>query len=132
MNGTGPNPTPKDATNVRVASAERGLIRWRIPKPRSKEEVPIPAMDIRRQVFRPILSERGAHAVVMRTLRAETQTVRRAAVVGRREERRETEYMTMEFMPVSCWVVITATTAMIAGRYWGDRRAAKMPMFSVG
>ena len=79
--------------------------------------MPIPAMDIRRQVFRPILSERGAHAVVMMTLRAETQTVRRAAVVGRREERRETEYMTMELMPVSCWVVITATTAIMAGRY---------------
>ena len=76
----------------------------------------MPAMLSNRQVLRPSLSERGAQVRVMMTLTAETITVRREAVAGSKEPRRETEYMTMEFMPVSCWVVITATTAMIAGR----------------
>lgn len=92
----------------------------------------MPAMLSNRQGLRPNLSERGAQVRVMMTLRAETITVRREAVVGSKELRRETEYMTMEFMPVSCWVVITATTAMTAGRYCGESSAVMMPTFSVG
>ena len=80
------------------------------------------------QGLRPILSDRGAQTVVMMTLRAETATVRRAAVVGRSSERRLTEYIMMLLMPVSCWASITAMTAMTAGRYWGSRKAPRIPM----
>ena len=63
---------------------------------------PIPAILRRMQVLRPILSDRGAQRVVINRLSPETATVRRAAEVGRRDERRLTEYMIMLFIPVSC------------------------------
>ncbi len=116
MNGTGPRPTAKEATKSRVAVAANGLMPLESPTARRMEEDPIPAMLRRRQVLRPILSESGAQRVVTTTFRAETATVRRAAVVGRMDERRPTLYMTMLFIPVSCCAVITTTTAMIAGR----------------
>lgn len=79
----------------------------------------MPAMLSNKQVLRPSLSDRGAQRTVMTRFNADTATVRRAAAVGSKAERRLTEYIMMLLMPVSCWVAITTMTAITAGRYVG-------------
>ncbi|KAI4241283.1 MAG: hypothetical protein L6R42_011317 [Xanthoria sp. 1 TBL-2021] len=116
MNGTGPSPKAKEATNTRVAAAARSLTPNKSPRASSVEHVPMPAILSRIHVFRPILSDKGAHTAVTTTLSADTATMSREAVVGRREDSNDTEYITILLIPVSCCVNITATTAIMAGR----------------
>lgn len=87
----------------------------------------MPAMLSSMHVLRPILSDKGAQAVVTIKLSAETATERRVAVVGSSSDNRCTEYMTMLLIPVSCWASITAITAMTAGRCSGCSTAPKIP-----
>lgn len=119
MKGTGPRPTAKEATKSKVATAERTLTLFEIPRARRMELMPIPVMLMRRQVLRPMRSGRGVQRVEIMTFRALTATVMRAAAVGRRVERMLTEYMTMLFIPVNCCASMIMMTAKIAGRYVG-------------
>ena len=66
--------------------------------------------------------------ILRTTFNPDTETVRRAAVVGSKAERRFTEYITMLLIPVSCCVTITTRTAITAGRYLGWTMTLKMPM----
>lgn len=126
INGTGPRPTAKLATNKSVATAESTLRLDAIPIARSMDILPIPAMLSKMHVLRPSLSDNGAQTTVIIRLRQETSTVRRAAVVGRMVERSETLYMTILLMPVNCCVSIIAMTDIIAGLYTGSNNAPSM------
>ena len=70
---------------------------------RTRELLPWPIIDRRRQVFRPRRSGRGEQAMVVTRLTAEMRMVRSAEDMGSRSARSDTEYMMMELMPQSCW-----------------------------
>lgn len=96
--------------------AERALISNRKERARRREEVPIPEMERRRHDLRPILSARGAQAMVVKRLMREMRMVRAEEDMDTTPFRRETEYIITLFMPQSCWANIIPRTAMIAGR----------------
>ncbi len=127
MNGTGPKPTAKLVTNNNVAMADRTLTLKRIAKASSKALMPMPAIERSKQAFLPSLSASGENAIVATRLVAETTTMRREAVVGRRSERSETEYMMILLIPQSCWANMTPTTATMALWWSGWETTSKMP-----
>lgn len=96
--------------------AEMALISKRRERARRREEVPMPEMERRRHVFRPILSASGAQAMVVKRLIREMRMVRAEEDMETTPLRRETEYIITLFMPQSCWANMIPRTAMIAGR----------------
>lgn len=99
MKGTGPRPVEKKATYRRTEIADRILISHRRERARQRDMKPIPAIERRRQGFRPIISGSGAQAIVVMMFMKETIRMRREEVIGRKPESRDTEYMEMELMP---------------------------------
>ena len=127
MNGTGPRPVAKNPTKAMTDMADKILISQRRDSARQRDMEPMPAMERRRQALRPILSARGAHAMVVMRLTKDIPMVRRDDLIGRRPSRRETEYIMIELTPQNCWANMIPMTAMIAGRYKGLRITPKNP-----
>lgn len=99
IKGIGPKPTPKLPTKNKTATAERTEMERVMPMARRRELIPMPAMEMRRQVFRPILSTSGAQAKVTKIFKADTARLRRAELDSRRSAKRLTPYMMMLLMP---------------------------------
>jgi len=115
MNGTGPRPVAKKATKSKTEMAERSFHSKRRERARQKDIIPWPVMERRREDLRPILSESGAQAMVVRRLTMEIMIVRREEEIGRTPERSETEYIIMLFMPQNCCAHMMPMTAIMAG-----------------
>ena len=93
--------------------------------------VPMPEMERRRHAFRPILSASGAQAMVVMRLMSEIRMVSKEDEIGRRPERRETEYIIMLLMPQNCCANMMPMTATMAGWYTGSFTTWKKPMWGM-
>jgi hypothetical protein len=105
----------KEATKSSTEIADRIFISKRRDSARQRAIDPIPEMEMSRHAFLPILSARGAHAMVVIRFTIEIMIVRREDDIGRTPDRRETEYIMILFIPQNCWANIIPTTATIAG-----------------
>jgi hypothetical protein len=101
INGTGPNPTAKQATNNRLSMADKAFWSIEMPSANRTELIPILATLRRIQVFRLMLSDNGEQTSVTMRLRTEIITANRGAAVEMVVCRSDTLYMMMLLIPVN-------------------------------